>query len=286
MYKRQTKNSAEVFVQELDSLFNKAWKSTPSNTVGALAESLTEAIEFYKFDKIFTKLYLERSLPRRAIRQGHAFLKVLFDEKNKCLESSLCNAVISRNFAGRGLLQNVINALEDSFKMKSQSFNAGLSIEPVIFGANETGLFYKATEVSERLCLPQDMQDSWDSLLQSSEKHRLQSLDGKKLTLIPVLNTVEISTHYMLGNGQNLVLEMNLIQASLLCLFNDVAIMKYKNAKEALRVKDARLFERAVSSLSRSGLLHQTGDFISINSNFQPNASLSRGGKLRVDFFK
>ncbi|CAR30496.1 KLTH0H11198p [Lachancea thermotolerans CBS 6340] len=274
--------SLKLYIKVLNSFFNKAC-SSPSKVTDISVNALIGFIEFYRFGKGFTPIYLQQCLLRRAVRKGYSFLRVFCDRKKFCIERDFCETLITEGAPHSELLNNTLRCLNSSHNMCLKNRDKDCKIEPIVIGMNEMKSIFKAP-ISGIPQLPQEMQAMWESQIVLYQEAVVESTVPKKLTLVPTLNNIELSTPFVLENSCPLVLEVNLLQAVVLDAFNDGTDQTFQELKDSLKFGNDDLLSIAVGSYVKASILLQEKNTFTLNQLFKPEKSVLRGNKLRVDF--
>ncbi|CUS21073.1 LAQU0S02e05270g1_1 [Lachancea quebecensis] len=274
--------SMKFYIKFLNSLFNKACLSL-SNPTNVSVNALVSVVEFYRFEKSFTPLYLQQCLLRRALRKGYSFLKFFCDKEKGCMERGFCEALVTKGFPYSGLMRKTLRCLDNSYNMCLKNQKKDYRIESIIIGMNEMKTIFKVP-ILEAPRLPQEMQVMWESQIELYQETAVENAPPRKLQLAPTLNNIEISTSFVLANSRPLILEVNLLQAIVLDAFNHTNTQTFQELKNASKIENDNLLTAAIESCVKVGILFQKKDCFSLNKYFSPKKDVLRGNKLRIDF--
>ncbi|SCV05167.1 LANO_0H01530g1_1 [Lachancea nothofagi CBS 11611] len=290
-HKRKTLLDSESRVGRISSKLAKCIDKFQRNcrkpdagvSITKMAQSIVRTVVFYKMHNDFIPAFIKLSLLRSAIRQGHQFLYRLFEHKRFGLERELCDLLILQNLPDSRRLQEIMDSLHTSFVMQDGNKNISFNIEPIILSEKEAKLLYKP-KAEESALLPKELQKLWDSQSKHFESLESSAKVGKKLTLMPMLNTIQMSTPMLLSGRRSLMLEMNLLQAAVLEAFNYKDTLSFTELRTNLETTDDQLLRVTLNSFIRVDLLTNCQDVFSVNYSFQPRKNQLQGNCMRINF--
>ncbi|CCH61880.1 hypothetical protein TBLA_0F03430 [Henningerozyma blattae CBS 6284] len=117
-----------------------------------------------------------------------------------------------------------------------------------------------------------------ESYFRSSNKHDTQ-IEVKQAYH---LHSCEVTSPFILGNGNHLIFQLNLFQTCVLNLFNDYYTLSYDTIAKKTNLSSESL-DPTLTSFLQIGLLKKdrTNNF-SINKKFHPDKKRIKNGKLRI----
>lgn len=234
-----------------------------------------------RLDSMFLKQYCQ-SLFRRAIFFGPHIYETLTDEK--FLEFHLLS-VFSECYSKSSSYQALLSLKCEILKSSKLAldFEKEMEFAPQVnvflFNRNHVPNDFK-DENFGNITLPEPLKDNWDRFQQFYEKVDRKA-EYKMMNLVYHLQFCEVETPYVLKSGRKLLLDLTLIQTSVLSLFNDADSLDYATIAHRSQLDDPPLKE-ALSSFTEIGLIKLEGDQYSFNSSFSPDERRMKNGKLRV----
>ncbi|SCU80879.1 LAFA_0C01596g1_1 [Lachancea sp. 'fantastica'] len=261
----------EEFRRSLNGSFNgKLW-----------TQNIARITELFGLQETIITAFLNHCIIRRSIKEGGAFLRYLFDPVSPVPEIQVLDGLLCEHFPGECQLKSVRDSLLTSLSIQ-QHLDSSSWLGLVFLSEKDIELVYKPDSVTP-VRLPKSLQSSWDNVSGRYLSDQNPAAYKKKLTLIPMLNTVELQMPFICSNSKPLVLQLNLLQASVLMQFDQCNNLSFQDLLDRTEIDTFHL-QMSLQSLVNTGLLLQKDNHYTFNDVFEP-AKLTNGSNIvRVDF--
>ncbi|SCU97231.1 LAME_0F18998g1_1 [Lachancea meyersii CBS 8951] len=281
-----TGSRAQIMATDLIKCLNTFFKqkSQDADLIDQqLEQFISRARKLFQLNGEIVPAFTRLCLLRRAVKEGRTFLTYLFEAGPPTPEMKVYNSLLSENLPGDSHLRSVKDSLEKSYLAHLHLNIESPDIGPVILTKRDVEMIYKPESV-ETLRLPEDMRPLWGTIEEKISTKINTSTCKTKLNLIPMLNTVELQTPFVLPNSRPLVIQVNLLQATVLLQFSQCDCLSFYELKKQCQLVDDELLTKTLRSLSRIGLLLQNRAQFTFNNRFQPKGVNRRNNTMRIDF--
>ncbi|CUS21074.1 LAQU0S02e05292g1_1 [Lachancea quebecensis] len=244
--------------------------------------SLWRILETFDLLEPFFKLYMEKNLFRRIIIMGTDYLEYMNHPEN--LEKRFFDLLEARQSPWELVVQ--LKALRSNLigtKKLLQDFQTSklqhLQLAPMIFERKNVPASFHDFTLPE-LKIPKSLEALWQEFCAFYAESDPRS-NKKLLVLQNMLHHLEVQTDFKLEDGSFLVLELTLLQASILDLFNEHEELTNQDIESHLCVA-TDILEPAMASFVNAGLLNIDSGAFSVNKEFKPDVKKIKGGLLKI----
>ncbi|SCW02546.1 LAFE_0F08812g1_1 [Lachancea fermentati] len=234
----------------------------------------------YGLKETFLAVYLEKSLFRRMILMSDNFLNLMNNPQNA--EMLLITRLLanSENMESLKKLKSLVEDAEKSHQLLEHYKNKNdIVLVPMLFERNNIPRSFQEMDF-QGLNLPPVLQEVWNDFAEEYRKSDSKAA-YKSIKLQHMLHHLEVSTPFKLGANQNLILEVTLLQSSILDLFNQDVTFSFEEMLATLNVPSSHL-RLALSAFMDIKLLIESAGIYTLNMRFRPDRKKVRNGKLRV----
>lgn len=248
----------------------------------ASVQAIWTILHDFDLTEPFFKLYYERFLFRRVLLMGMKYLKYMNhpDNVEKILMDLLELRQTSWEFLPqlKGLRSNLTETKNINDRFHSET-TEHIMLVPMIFERKNVPSAFQDQSLGD-LNISKPLQALWNNFTEFYARSEPKA-DKKLLTLQNTLHHLEVETNFKLDDGSYLVLELTLLQTSILELFNEHKELSSLEIGSYLNVSGATL-EVALESFIEVGLLETSEEKLSINEKFHPDKRKVRNGHLRI----
>ncbi|SCV05168.1 LANO_0H01552g1_1 [Lachancea nothofagi CBS 11611] len=230
----------------------------------------------------FFELFFEKSFFRRVLLMGEDYLRFM-DHSLNVEREVLENLELHR--ASRDFLPQLSKLRSDlkCTKLLNCGFNekeiSNVHLIPMIFERNNVPSTFQEIS-SNDITLPTTLQQIWNRF-QSFYQKSDSKAGLKPLILQNALHHLEVQTDFKLEEGSFLILEVTLIQASVLEFFNTYADLTVAKLVKLLNVSVTQV-NLALVAFVDVQLLKLSGGTFTVNADFKADPRKIKNGKFRV----
>lgn len=284
-------NLVEPLVKSLDSKVKGCYKRLKEPQSVGLQQakkdyeiflSLWRILESFDLLEPFFKLYMERSLFRRMIIMGTEYLTYMNHPEN--LEKRFFDLLEARQSHWelvtqlKALRSNLIDTQKLFQGFETQELQ-NVQLAPMIFERKNVPASFHDFTFPE-LKIPRSLDALWQKFCAFYAESDPRSTK-KPLVLQNMLHHLEVQTNFKLEDGRPLMLELTLLQASILDLFNESGELTVRDIETELGIA-ANILEPALTSFISAGLLNTDGGSFIVNEEFKPDIKKMKDGRLKI----
>ncbi|CEP64717.1 uncharacterized protein LALA0_S13e01442g [Lachancea lanzarotensis] len=267
----------------ISKLLNEDFKrSRHSNfSIQLWTRILTRMIELFGLSDTIGNAFVNNCILRRAIKEGDSFLRYIFDPALCAPELQVCDTLLCQNLSGNGRLRSVKHSLQRSVTIQQQ-LDSFRHLGLIILSEKDMELFYKPSSAT-LVRLPKSLQSVWNTVTENFVGGQNSVIYKKRLTLIPMLSTIEVETPFICANSRPLRLQLNLLQATVLIQFDEHNSLSFHEVQDRTEINTS-LLKTSLESLVNTGILLQKNAQYTFNDDFEPVRSKNDSNIVRVDF--
>ncbi|SCU86921.1 LADA_0E01024g1_1 [Lachancea dasiensis] len=281
----------EPLLKTVDLMIKRSYRLIMEKKLGAIEEieakknkvkTIWRILRAFDLVEPFLKLFYEKSLFRRILLMGQDYLKHMDHSFN--LEKVVLDELELYGTPGNSLpeLSRLRRDLEQSKSLQQEFCEKSTSLVefvPLVFERKNVPMNFLETPNPD-VKLPPTLQLLWNRFQSFYQKSDNKSI-LKPLILQNALHHLEVQTFFKLPDGSPLVLEVTLLQASLLEIFNSKEEVNLDLLISTLDVT-ANQAKLTIQSFRDVDLLKETEGTFYINNDFKPDVRKLKNGRLRI----